>query len=281
MSNNNFEKNYPGINTINVPVPRRILFPAPMEHLNTFFGTEHKPGMLECGSYFITGEQNSGKTTLVLQMADALASAGHDVLVDSTEMILSEINDRRKEIGLTQNISIRGADSDGADDDPTKLFTSYVDNTIGRDTEMLVEFHRRAQILMERGEMGSGRSVILFIDSLQSLVGGRGEGLDLVKRTIKLVQRCHGIVFFIGQVTKAGTAAGFNTVPHLVTAHVHLSVLSNEKEDQKRLIHLEKNRAGPANSFITNLGETGHKYMAEGPAALAHDNAGSEEQGDE
>lgn len=281
---------YPKINGMNIAPTKRVLFPEPLAYLNKFFGSAKKPnGLLVGGSYLMTGEPNAGKTSLVLQMADALAGAGHEVIIDSTEMILSEINERRNDFGLRNNISIRSADSDDTQHDVMSLIQGKGKTLFTRDMELMTDIFRKNEELVFDAHPNDGsafvddenaKHVICFIDSIQSLHAGEGSLTDLTNRFVKVGQKCRAIIFFVGQVTKGGEAAGSNKIPHLVTGHIHMKVLDNESDNQTRYTHMVKNRAGTANSFSSKLSDTGHQFLCEGNIQTGEGGGSSGDEGE-
>lgn len=242
---------YKAVNALEVEPAVRILLPEPLAFLNPFFGSIKRPGLVRGGSYFITGAPNAGKSSILLQILDAFAAVGHKGTLDSTEMLLAEITDRRNEMRLLNDIDIRGADSDTDDRDIRELITGG-HSSLDRDQEFLLELWRQAQELSEHFCVAS------VVDSIQSMNGGRGETLDFVRRAIAVNQKVKGILFLVGQVRKDGEAAGFKEIPHLTTAHLHIDVFSNGENDQVRSLELRKNRAGPCKTITTKLGELGH-----------------------
>jgi len=255
-------ESFPNILSLNIKIPERVKFPSRLNYLNSLFGPEGREGLLIGGTYFITGDYNAGKTSLALDMADDLKSDGHHPIYDSSEMIISEIEMQRRRMNLLNGFSIRSSDGNGEDTNPTSINDIIMGDEeplISRDQELLIEFYNRSQQLeKERNGPEDNRRVIMFIDSLQSLVPGRGAQAAFVKRAIKVTQLCKGITFIIGQVNKTGAFAGNNSIGHDITAHVHMKVLTNDGKDQARLLFIKKNRAGPSGSIITNLTSTGH-----------------------
>ena len=75
-----------------------------------------------------------------------------------------------------------------------------------------------------------------------------------------MTQHLGAVLFIIGQVTKNGSFAGFNEMPHLVTCHLHMKVVTNDKEDQTREWETKKNRAGPCDIMHTELRSNGHHW---------------------
>jgi predicted ATP-dependent serine protease len=218
-------------------------------------------------------------------MADALTAQGHKVIYNNSEMIESEIKMMCKRLGLENGFGLKASDSDSKHKKvdlldivtkKEKLYTAdqalmmhmitaaQERNRIREENHIqfaIRESQRELYPNIEPLEKDNGR-VILFIDSIQSLAeGGRAEALSIVDRFVDLAQHLGAVVIFIGQVTKAGQFAGSNGMPHMVTAHLHMSVVSNERADQTREWEAKKNRAGPCDYMWTQLMNHGHQWL--------------------
>jgi predicted ATP-dependent serine protease len=286
--------NYRNIVDKEIVIPDRIRFGNDFlgGHLDLLLGGRHNPGMLVGGSYLLTGQQNSGKTTATMQIGDALTGE-HTTLYHNREMIESEMELIRRRVPLPNGFGLRASDSgidtlnpvqaaemayrvaEGLDLDDTPpekaLMRDFIETCELRNAERAANNLRAEQynnivdisspnVTMMPSDEGR---VILIIDSIQALAEGCSE-LELVNRFIKITQYMGGVVIFIGQATKTGRAAGTNKIPHAVTAHLHLKVVTNDGENnQIREWKVEKNRGGPTGRFYTKLARTGHRYITE------------------
>lgn len=277
---------YQNIKYKDVAIPDRVRMGGKMAWLDELLGGKEHPGLLVGGSYLVTGEPNAGKTTVTFQMADALQGRGHRLMYYCPEMIEAEMKMMQERLQLEHGFTFVASDTSDSKEDPDdidalmkivqgtdkegytpdmELMVDFIEMCKAREKERQEHNARLPDYNKQREENPSlpeikedeGR-VILFVDSIQALAGGRGAALDILKRFVKLNQTLGGVVIFIGQVTKQGVFAGSNQMPHEVTTHLHISVVRNKEDDQVREFETKKNRAGPCNFCWTMLTATGH-----------------------
>lgn len=285
---------YVNIKDKEVETPPRVRLGGKLAFLDELLGGKERPGLLVGGSYFLTGDPNAGKTTITFQMADRLTAEGHIVMYNNTEMIESTIKMVQERLELQHGFGLFACDTDDNTDDEDfdKMLASIVDGTdrdgLTPDMHLMKDFIDQCRYLEQtRGKSGysasdervkayeeerkkfpglpplpinnDDRRVVLFIDSVQSLAENSDcNPKEIVYRFDKLAKKLKAIVVFIGQATKQGIFAGSNKLPHKVTTHIHISVVSNEGTNQVREIATKKNRAGPCNFVWTQLTQLGH-----------------------
>lgn len=182
--------------------------------IDSLFGGDEMPGILPGSCVMATGTPGAGKTTFMLQLADSLSiTEGRTLLYNANEESQAMVKmaaDRIKIKGQFQIAQIHEVDA-------------LIRHVLDQGVEVLVQ------------------------DSLQTLQDGTLSGQRLLKsvcRKLVRLSKDHDVtVFFIGQVTKGGTAAGPMALVHEVDAHMHLG---RDKETGNRILCLEKNRFGPA-----------------------------------
>ena len=173
-------------------------------------------GFVVGSAVLLAGEPGIGKSTLVLQMLDAVASRGTDVLLVSGEESLEQIAGRAARLG-TDGQRVRVAAS--------------------------------SSLEAVLGEVSSSGPQVVVIDSIQTLAD---PALDQPAGSLVQVRECtasltahakaSGVTFvLVGHVTKDGTVAGPKTLEHVVD--VVLS-LEGDRTGTLRLLRANKNRFG-------------------------------------
>lgn len=173
-------------------------------------------GFVAGSAVLLAGEPGIGKSTLVLQMLDAVASGGTDVLLVSGEESVEQIAGRASRLGIDGG-RVRVAAS------------SSLDAVLA--------------------EVSSSGPRVVVIDSIQTLADTE---LDQPSGSLVQVRECtasltahakaSGVTFvLVGHVTKDGTVAGPKTLEHVVD--VVLS-LEGDRTGALRLLRATKNRFG-------------------------------------
>jgi len=192
-----------------------------------------------------TGEPGSGKTTMVLTIASAVAKQSKDAMCvfNTAEESLFQIKKTVKRLRL------KG------------------DFLTGNSTEIddVIAGCRKLQ------EAAPNKQLFLVIDSLQQMNAthdryGKGYRSDslVLEKILNFCKETHAIALIINQVNKSGKAAGSNKLKHMVDAHMHLGV---ERKDQDfmgmRVLETQKNRfGGCGHVFFLDLTRTGFSEVA-------------------
>jgi DNA repair protein RadA/Sms len=191
-------------------------------------------GLVPGNQVLIGGEPGIGKSTLMLQVADALSKKGNTVLYVSGEESLSQIRMRAKRIGFSgENV----------------FFSSEIE------VESIEEAIEK-----------TGPSVAIF-DSLQTmkiceiptLPGTPSQLKEVTHRLTKFCKSRNISSFFLAHVTKEGIIAGPKLVEHIVDAVLYLE---GEKNTSLRILRSIKNRFGSTNEIgIFEMEERGLKEV--------------------
>lgn len=186
-----------------------------IEAVDKIFGGVDMPGILPGSCTLFTGTPGAGKSTMSLQLSDALQRvAGRKVLYNANEESLAMLKMAADRIGVRgrYKVSQKGQ------------VDALIAHVLETGTEVLVQ------------------------DSLQTLEDGQLHGFRLLRtvcRKLVRLSKDHDVtVIMIGQVTKGGGFAGPMALAHEVDVHAHLST---DKESGNRVMVLTKNRFGPAN----------------------------------
>lgn len=183
-------------------------------------------GFTPSTSMMLTGGPGCGKTTLVLQLADAITKAGHIALMNTGEESLYQVR------MVTERL---------------KLKHGFVP---GQDT-MVTDVLAHAEELRKASPK---KQIFLIQDSLQTLNDGYYKDggttgstpLRCCEILTNYVKEKYGILIFIGQVNKSGEFAGKNGIKHAIDVHGHLFFDEDKKSQTygRRLFEVQKNRFG-------------------------------------
>ena len=197
-------------------------------------------GMTPSTALLFTGTPGAGKTTLCLQLANAITAGGNVCLFNTGEESLFQVRKVAKRIGM-QDGFVAGQDV---------LVTEILAHA-----DHLRKAHKDKQ-------------VFLIIDSLQTLDDGKYKdgftnSMSQVRSAEMITNWCKenfGIAIVIGQVTKNGDFAGKQQIKHTMDAHAHLFIdeKKNSETFGERLLEVQKNRFGcSGKTFILGMEKKG------------------------
>ncbi len=179
-------------------------------------------GFVRGSVLLIAGDPGIGKSTILIQVAAALARAGHRSIYISGEEAVAQVRLRAERLGLS--------------DAPVELAS-----------ETSVE-----DIIATLSEGKTPRLVVvdsiqtMWTDVIESAPGTVTQVRGAAQALIRFAKRSGAAVILVGHVTKEGTIAGPRVVEHMVDA-----VLSFEGEGshQFRIMRAAKNRFGPTDEI--------------------------------
>ena len=198
-------------------------------------------GFVPSSVMMLTGTPGAGKTTMLLQLANAITKAGHVCLYNTGEESLYQVKMVVERLGLKDGFVV-GQDVS-------------VDDLIAHADTL-----RKAN---------PGKQVFILQDSLQTLEDdvsqqrGGSNSMTPVRCTERLTDWAkanHGVVLFIGQVTKDGDFAGKNTILHAVDLRGHIYIDTNKKSETfgERIFEVTKNRFGcSGRTYVMGIGRQG------------------------
>lgn len=180
-------------------------------------------GLVPGAALLVGGEPGIGKSTLLLQVAGAVAASGQSAVYVSGEESLSQIKARAERLDLLH-------------DNLYALATSQVEDAFG---------------LLE----GDNPPALLILDSVQTMTSSRAEGLpgnvsQVRAVATEVVERCKKsdtTVILVGHVTKEGALAGPRLLEHMVDTVI---ALEGDRQQIFRLLRVLKNRFGPNQEML-------------------------------
>lgn len=179
-------------------------------------------GIVPGSLVLIGGEPGIGKSTLILQCAQFLASAGLRILYVSAEESPSQIKLRADRLFGTgkceKNI--------------------YVSSDVKLEANIELAERIKADILV----IDSIQTV--FCDDANSDAGSLAQVRACTLKLMGFAKSTDTCVIMIGHVTKQGTLAGPKTVEHMVDTVLYFE---NQESDAFRIIRANKNRFGSTN----------------------------------
>ena len=234
------------IQDVKVPDVLKKRIPTGLEYFDAVIGGEgFTPSMVT----LFTGTPGSGKTTMMLALANSLQGHGAQVVFNTAEESLFQVK------MTTERLRLRNAFMVGGLDNVEELL---------KGCDKVRADH-------------SDRPFFLIVDSLQCMNDGYFKSGRITaatsERSLQMITNyakehaCNVLV--IGQVTKDGKMAGPNKLKHMVDSHIHLSV-EEKDEDLRgcRVLETQKNRFGGCGHIVfLNLRKTGFEEVARISAA--------------
>ncbi|MDL2280032.1 DNA repair protein RadA [Desulfovibrio sp. OttesenSCG-928-G11] len=195
------------------------VFSTGLEALDRILGRGLVPG----SALLLGGEPGIGKSTLLLQMAGAVAASSRRALYLSGEESLPQLRDRAERLGLLH-------------DELHAIATSQIEDIFP---------------LLE----SDSPPALLVLDSVQTLSSSSAEGLpgnvsQVRAVATEVVERCKKAgcaVVLVGHVTKDGTLAGPRLLEHMVDTVISLE---GDRQQIFRLLRVLKNRFGPNQEML-------------------------------
>ena len=206
--------------------------PTGLAELDRVLGGGLVPGAV----LLLAGEPGVGKSTLLLQVAAALASTGARSLYVTGEESAEQVRARAERVGAVHDHVLLAAESE---------VTAVVSHTEAVSPALLV------------------------VDSIQTIssseVDGVRSGVSQVRESaaalIRLAKSRQLATILVGHVTKDGAIAGPRTLEHLVD--VVLS-FEGDRHSRLRLVRAVKNRYGPTDEIgCFELGDAGLTELAD------------------
>lgn len=238
-----------GISKIKVPEKLRERHSSGIDWMDDALGGK---GFVPGTVMMFTGTPGAGKTTALLQLANALQGQGHQTLLNTGEESLYQVKLVAERLKLKNDFGV------------------------GQDI-MVPEVLKHVQHIMEskmsddldnRGRLKVGsKQMFLLIDSLQCMDDGKyANGVNgmtpvrVVEMLTDYAKKFFVNVVFIGQVNKSGEFSGKMTIKHAIDTHAHLFIdmQKNSEFYGERLFAINKNRFGcSGRTYLLGMDDSG------------------------
>jgi DNA repair protein RadA/Sms len=239
-----------GTNILNVRVPKQLRkkVKSGLDYVDCALGGE---GFTPSAVTFFTGTPGSGKTTMMLKMADSLTKQGAVVLFNTAEESLFQVKLVAERLGLRNGF------------------------IAGQETHVPTLLENCEKLRTKHGN--KSKPFFLIVDSLQCMNDGKYTNGSVnrrsAERSLAMVTEyckenfCNAVV--IGQVNKSGQMAGTNKLKHMVDAMMELSVEERDEDLRGcRVLQTTKNRfGGCGHTFYLHLNDRGFSEVARVSAA--------------
>lgn len=183
-----------------------------MEEFDRVVGGGLVPGSV----LLLAGEPGIGKSTLVVQILDALIGLGRSCLLATGEESLDQVGLRATRLGLrTDSMRALATDSLGA-------------------IERACELERPDVVIVDSIQT-------IEDDALEQGAGSPAQVRECAARLVRVAKTTGTTVIIVGHVTKDGGVAGPKTLEHVVDAVLSLE---GERTGTLRLLRAAKNRFG-------------------------------------
>ena len=232
-----------GTNILEIDVPEQLekTYSTGMDFIDDAFGGE---GMTPSTACLFTGTPGAGKTTLMMQLANAITKSGNLSLFNTAEESLFQV---RK---VANRLRLRHGFVCGSE----RMVDDLIENC--------------EKLKSQPGN--TGKQLFIIVDSLQTLDDGKysngtTNSMTQVRCLEKLCQYAkdtYAIVIVIGQVNKNGDLAGKQVLKHMIDAHCHLFIDADRRSETygERIFEVQKNRFGCSGIMYTlDMTERGFK----------------------
>lgn len=220
---------------LEVPAELEKVVPTGVPFIDEILGDDEEEagGFTPSTCMLFTGTPGAGKSTLMIQVADAITGQKDTMcLYNTAEESPIQVRKRVKKMGIKNGFYI------------------------GQDT-MVRDIIKHAKLLQKKFPK---KQLILVVDSLQAIDDGRypnghTNSMTAVRATEMLADFCKetfAICIIIGHCTKdEETFAGKQQIKHIVDAHAHLKIDKKRKSPTfgMRLLEVQKNRFGRAGTY--------------------------------
>lgn len=227
-----------GTNIMDVEVPEKL-----KQRIKTgitwFDDAVGGQGFVPSSVMMLTGTPGAGKTTMLLQLADAITGQGNICLYNTGEESLYQVR------MVTERL---------------KLKHGFI---CGQDI-MVPDLLKHADALRKANPK---KQVFILQDSLQTLDDGKYSNgtngatpLRCVEMLTDWAKSTYGIVIFIGQVNKSGEFAGKNGILHAIDVRgsLYIDQEKNSETYGERIFEVTKNRFGcSGRAYVLGFQEKG------------------------
>ncbi|MEO1709573.1 MAG: DNA repair protein RadA [Pseudomonadota bacterium] len=193
-------------------------------------------GVVPGSATLIGGEPGIGKSTLLLQVAAAIAEQGKTAVYFSGEEAVGQVRLRARRLGL--------ADADVGLAAETNLSNILATLSSGRRPDFVV--------------IDSIQT--LWADAVDSAPGSVGQVRAATQSLIRFAKTAGSAMLLVGHVTKDGNIAGPKVVEHMVDTVLYFE---GDRGNPYRILRAVKNRFGPADEIgVFEMAQSGLQVVA-------------------
>ncbi len=228
---------------IEVPAALRKRVPTGVKYFDDALGGK---GLTPSAVYYFCGTPGSGKTTMMLTLANSITRKGGIAMFNTAEESLYQVK------MTAERLKLRSGFIAGQENNVPQLLANVT--------------------AIRNKKENKGKHFVLIIDSLQCMEDGKFQSGRITTATAErslqmITDYCKAEMInaiIIGQVNKSGKMAGSNKLKHMVDAMMTLDVERKEEDlFGCRVLTTEKNRFGGAGHiFYLNLRENGFQEVA-------------------
>lgn len=236
-----------GTNILEIKVPEQ-LDQSVISGLDFFDSMLGGDGMTPSQSILLTGGPGAGKTTLALQIADAITERGGIALYNTNEEAAVQVRKTVRRLNLRSG------------------FIIGQDRLVPKTLEHMDYVSNMPQF--------KGKKIprVLIEDSLQTMDDGfypnggtnSNTPVRVTELATKWAKKNFDIIILIGQVNKDGEFNGKNVIKHAVDTHLHIYIDKAKKSETygERIFESQKNRFGCSGlQFIVGMDKDKGLYL--------------------
>lgn len=210
-----------------------------MDELDRVLGGGLVPGSVT----LIGGDPGIGKSTLLLQMACALAQRGRSCAYISGEEAIDQIRMRAQRLGL-ENAPVALASATSLRD-----IAATVEQGRGQEPDIVV--------------IDSIQT--MYVDVIDSAPGTVTQVRACTQELVRVAKKYNVAVLIVGHVTKEGAIAGPRVLEHMVDTVLYFE---GDRGHQFRILRAVKNRFGPTDEIGVFEMSGGGLQQVDNPSAL-------------
>lgn len=193
-------------------------------------------GLVPASATLIGGEPGIGKSTLLLQVAAALASRGRTVVYFSGEEASAQVRMRARRLGLQ--------------DAPVQL---AAETNLANILATLEDVRGVDLVIIDSIQT-------LWADALEAAPGSASQVRAATQTLIRYTKSAGPALFLVGHITKEGQIAGPKIIEHMVDTVLYFE---GDRGQPFRLLRAVKNRFGPADEIgVFEMAEAGLQVVA-------------------
>ncbi|MEE2720789.1 MAG: AAA family ATPase, partial [Pseudomonadota bacterium] len=197
-------------------------------------------GLVPGSAILVGGDPGIGKSTILLQVAGALAKTAPCAYISGEEAV-DQVRMRAQRLGLAES--------------PARLAAA----TSVRDIATSLDVADPPRLVIVDSIQ------TMYVDNLESAPGSVSQVRAAADTLIRLAKRRGFTIILVGHVTKEGTIAGPRVLEHMVDTVLYFE---GERGHQFRLLSAIKNRFGPTDEIgVFEMTDTG-LMQVENPSAL-------------